>query len=551
MPSSGDASVRETTIAATDPALDRLVQSYLDLKWHLDPVEATFAGSTEHDRRLGQYTAVDVDQHVAALKAIHASLEALDLDSIDDEIDRTAVLNDVRIAIHRFTVEQPHHRNPAFWVRHLVEGLYVLLAVPDNPGGEPAPAAMSRLAGVPAFLANAEQTLTAFPPPFVETALASIEGVMQLIDNVSGRMFADPASIAVQAAAKASLSAFGRFLEGQLGTGATHDGFAIGEDAFNFRLRIEHGVGRTAKQLWDWSLAAAADAAREVEERARAIDPSARWPDVLDRLRDQHPAVDALKPAYMDAMHRAREFVRHHDLVSVPPGAVDVVETPSSLAPVVPIAAYLPPKAFGSDHTGLVFVTRPGPEHAAEDRRRMLRDHCVHQLAERAVHETYPGHHLHFVTSHEQPRIVRKVIGSAISHEGWAHYCELMMREAGFFEGEAEVLFHEVASLERVLRVVLDVGLHTQGMSYQGAVSALVDAIHIDRRRAEAEVRRYCAMPTVQLCYAIGRKDILALRDAYRSSRGGNGTLRGFHDALLAFGRLPISLAGWGMGLAG
>ena len=52
----------------------------------------------------------------------------------------------------------------------------------------------------------------------------------------------------------------------------------------------------------------------------------------------------------------------------------------------------------------------------------------------------------------------------------------------------------------------------------------------MERRNAEAEVRRYCAYPTYQLSYAVGRRELLRLRDAYREragaafSRGGSTT---------------------------
>jgi len=543
--------VREVPIDATDPALDRLVQSYLDLKWHLDPVEATVAGVSAHDQRFGQYGNAEVDQHIAALKSIAGSLEELSLESLDDEIDRTAVLNDLRTIVHRFGAEQPHRRNPAFWIRHVIEGLYLLLARPSGQHGDRARSAMPRLAAVPGFLAEAEGTLTAFPAPFVQTALGSIDGALRLIDRVAAETSAanDGTLPAVQTAAKTALVSFGRFLENQAREHA--DAFAIGEDAFNFRLRYEHGIAKTAGELWTWGLEAAANAVRTVETRAHAIDASVPWPDLLDRLREQHPSADDLVSAYGEAMDRAERFVRERNLVSVPEGAVRVIETPSFLTPLIPFAAYLPPGAFDVDQIGCFFVSLPGAEHVGHDGRQMLRDHCIHQLAERALHEVYPGHHLHFVTAHAQFRTARRVIGSAISHEGWAHYCELMMQEAGFFESEEETLFHEVASLARVLRVVLDVGLHTQGMTYDGAVDSLVNTIHIDRRHAEAEVRRYCATPTVQLCYAIGRSEILGLRAAYGVSHGSSEGLRDFHDALLAFGGLPVSLAGWGMGLLG
>ena len=70
-----------------------------------------------------------------------------------------------------------------------------------------------------------------------------------------------------------------------------------------------------------------------------------------------------------------------------------------------------------------------------------------------------------------------------------------------------------------------------------------------ERANAEAEVRRYCAWPTYQLCYATGRRELLQLRDDFRAARGDAYSLRAFHDAVLSYGGLPVSLTRWGLGL--
>ena len=67
----------------------QLVDSYFDLKWQMDPVEATGAGVSAQDHRLGAYDAQSVSEHIAALKSIAGALEACDVETLDDEIDRS------------------------------------------------------------------------------------------------------------------------------------------------------------------------------------------------------------------------------------------------------------------------------------------------------------------------------------------------------------------------------------------------------------------------------------------------------------------------------
>jgi uncharacterized protein (DUF885 family) len=79
----------------------------------------------------------------------------------------------------------------------------------------------------------------------------------------------------------------------------------------------------------------------------------------------------------------------------------------------------------------------------------------------------------------------------------------------------------------------------------------MVEHLPIERASAEAEVRRYCAWPTYQLSYAVGCRELLRLRDAYRKRKPGGNSLRPFHDEVMRYGGLPVALARWGMDLAG
>jgi uncharacterized protein (DUF885 family) len=71
----------------------------------------------------------------------------------------------------------------------------------------------------------------------------------------------------------------------------------------------------------------------------------------------------------------------------------------------------------------------------------------------------------------------------------------------------------------------------------------------MDRHAAEGEVRRYCAEPTYPMSYAVGRRELLALRRDYAGEHPSPGERRAFHDAVLARGGLPPNLMRWGMGL--
>jgi uncharacterized protein (DUF885 family) len=229
--------------------------------------------------------------------------------------------------------------------------------------------------------------------------------------------------------------------------------------------------------------------------------------------------------------------------------ALDVVPTPSFLVPLMPFAAYEPPPVHLAGQAGRFYVTLPQPGAAPDVVARQLREHGVHALPSLVAHEAYPGHHLQLVTAHRLRSPVRRHLWTPVMVEGWALYGEQLMAESGYYAGPEARLFQLMNLLWRAVRIVLDVGLHTRGMTPAEAVQYLTDHLPMERRNAEAEVRRYCAYPTYQLSYAVGRRELLELRRDYQERAGADFSLRRFHDELLTYGGLPVSLARWGMGI--
>jgi uncharacterized protein (DUF885 family) len=97
--------------------------------------------------------------------------------------------------------------------------------------------------------------------------------------------------------------------------------------------------------------------------------------------------------------------------------------------------------------------------------------------------------------------------------------------------------------LWRAARVVLDMRLHCGGATFEEAIDYLVDVARLERDNAEAEVRRYTSTPTYQIGYAIGKAEILAVRDAVQAAEGSQFDLARFHARLLEFGHIAVPLS--------
>jgi len=350
------------------------------------------------------------------------------------------------------------------------------------------------------------------------------------------------------AAALEALRRFGTALRDEIEPSDDPHAFAIGEEQFGRRLHFEHALAAGPPELWRYGLHLQEEVEAELTAAAAARG-GRRWRDLVEALREDTPAPGELLVVYREEMDQARCFVEDRNLVAIPDGPVEVVRTPAFLQSLVPFAAYEPPPIYLDDRTGRFYVTPPDDGLSAEAAAQQLRGHCRHAIPAMVAHEAYPGHHLQLVTAQDLGSEVRRHLWTPVMVEGWALYCEQLMAETGYYRTEEARIFQLVNLLWRAVRVVLDVGLHTRGMSPAEAVDYMVGHLPIERASAEAEVRRYCAWPTYQLCYAVGRRELLRLRDAYRARAGAGFDLRRFHDELLAYGGLPVSLARWGMDL--
>jgi Bacterial protein of unknown function (DUF885) len=529
-----------------------LERSYFDLRWHLDPVAATLSGLTTYDGRFGRYGSDALGPHLAALKALTTALEEAATADVQAEIDRTALLNEIRVTIRQFETERPQARNPEFWLSHLFGGLHGLLRRADRGSPGNAAAMAARLEDLPGLLDDARATLVQPVRRFAETGLQMCPGGLLLLREIRDA-YADGAAgervTAGTEVAGAALSAFEHDLDRWIETG--NDRFALGEEGFNFLLHYQHALRDTAPELWRYGLRLTDEVVADLEQRARRLAGNADWPALMDRLRGDHPSATELVGAYAREMDRARAFVIEHGLAPVPTVPLEVIATPEFMRPLIPFAAYDSPGPYAAEPRGLFYVTVPDAALHEAAREQILRDHSRHEIGSTSLHEGYPGHHLQIVLAQANPSETRKNISTPLTVEGWALYCEELMGDEGFYQHEEARFFQRVHLLWRAMRIVLDVGLHTRGMSFDDAVGRLVDVVHMDRANAEAEVSRYCATPGYQLCYAVGRRELLQLREDHRAAAGAGYSLRGFHDAVLNYGGLPIALIRWGMGLAG
>jgi uncharacterized protein (DUF885 family) len=360
------------------------------------------------------------------------------------------------------------------------------------------------------------------------------------------------------------------------------DRYAMGEEEYNWALKNNLRVDRTAAQLFEesWPIVEATrnemiDLARKIgEKRGLQLPPegTAAVRAVLDELSKDYPKTDAeMIEWYREAAMRLVDYGRKTNLFDVPADyKLEVVETPPPLRASVDGAAYYPAPPFKTSGVGRFYVSPTGNDQAA------LQANNRAALADLAAHEGFPGHDWHYkvMTQYrDQIAPVRWLTPGAVedsssmwqdsmASEGWGLYAEALMAEPaegapeGFYTPE-ERLYQLQGKLYRDLRVRIDTGLHTNRMTYDEAVnlfSEVVDflpgsctdasvnqpeAKRASCKAAEGAIFRYSKWPTQAVTYRLGKDQIFALRQEAAHTLGERFSAKAFHLLFMRQGTIP------------
>lgn len=512
------------------------------------PETATALGIHDGDSRLA---ALDPAGWAAATKALEAFAARIDERrktpglSVAATVDLDALRGGVGAAIVRRGLNE--HRNQPSVYAAPMNAVFLLGAREFAPAKVRATSALARIDATPAFLTAGKAAIGSGDPPkvWVEIGIDRAKSAKSfyasqrpwLVAALPGEEKRIDASLAK---ATAAYSDFGTFLKTSILPKA-HGSFRAGAEVFSALVKQDYAVSLSPDEIEAIGRKVFARTEAEIAKLALEIDPKlGKDPSkVIAKLKGNHPKENELLDAYRTEVTRARAFLVTKDVVPFPPNDdLQVTETPVFQRATIQ-AAYDPPPPFDAVSRGFFFVSPVEKEWGAKQKEEWLRESDHGDIVDTAVHEAYPGHHLQLSFSRLHPSPVRKALDTAIFSEGWALYSEELMNELGYYTKEERMLQLEWA-LVRAARVILDVGLHTKGMSVEEAETFLMEKVHLERGLAHNEARRYSESPTQPLSYMLGRERIFALREQYLKQPG--ATLRGFHDALLRGGSIPPDL---------
>ncbi len=160
------------------------------------------------------------------------------------------------------------------------------------------------------------------------------------------------------------------------------------------------------------------------------------------------------------------------------------------------------------------------------------------------LHEAIPGHHYQISLQQEDttmPRF-RRFGGNNAYIEGWALYSESLGKELGLYQDPYQYMGALGDEIHRAIRLVVDVALHTKGMTREEAIKYMMDNEAISEQGATAEIERYMAIPSQALGYKIGALKIQELRNKYQNQLKDKFNLAEFHTQILKDGAMPLEV---------
>jgi uncharacterized protein (DUF885 family) len=529
-----------------------LTDQFLAAEFEDAPVRASALGLTEYDDRLDDLSEAAIRRRDGADAEWLERFRAVDAGELgfDEQIDRDLAISALRGRQIMADFEM-WRRQPDVYLNPGMTGIFILFLHRLRPMPELVDAAVSRLEQIPGNLSDGRTNLAPelVPAIFLDRAAnqarAGARYVRELLpaqvedERLRGRL------AEAGAAAASAYDAYVAFLE-EMRPDATGD-HVFGEERYSAMLREKEMLAYGARELRDHGQRAYDELAAELTRCARELRGTDDWKAVLDELNEDHPRTpEEMRIGYEEWTEKARSYLREHRLVSFPEGeACAVVPSPPFQRPVLAVASYMQPPAFSDRMQGHFFVPFP-PDGASEDEiQKRLASNAYAGIPTTSVHEAYPGHHWHLVTSKANPSRMRQVFRTPYFSEGWALYAERMMREQGFFTDARHEMFQYQATIFRAARIVVDTSLHMGEMSWDAAVTFMQEHTALTEPTAKAEVTRYCAWPTQASAYLTGCLEILRIRDAFFAARGSSDTdaLRAFHDGIAVSGGLPIALA--------
>ncbi|HYV68309.1 MAG TPA: DUF885 domain-containing protein [Myxococcales bacterium] len=533
-------------VVAQAPAdLRALASSYYAWRDSAYPVASSEQGKHTWDDRLTDYRMPAVRERRRHVEDLLARVKKVPSGgwSKDDRIDK--ILFEAQLEYDAFfpRVMRPLESNPQVYVNEASSGIFSLLKKDYAPNNRRAAAATSRLLAVPGMLQVGRKNLTRPIKLYAQLAVAAARQgdelyTKSLMTLAEGLDEPDRARlVAARDGALDALHGFADWLEAR--EAAMPDWKPMGEAQYNLllhRVLLLPFDAREVATLGEIELA-----------RYRALEAWLKNPDYAspDPARAERVPKDQAEflAAYQARLREITDFLSANRLITLPPylGPFQIRQLPEAFKPTSPGGFMNPPGLYDEDPTGFYFIPTYDPKSgnfyiraAIEDPRPIL------------GHEGIPGHFLQLSIAKHLPDEIRRQHADNTFVEGWALYGEEMMMREGLYPDQSPSQGQVLRlSRYRAARIGVDVNLQTGRWTFPQAVEHFMEGGGLDREAATGEAAGAASSPSQKIGYMVGKWQILRLLGRFRDAQGAKFRLGEFHDRLIGYGSLPLSIIEW------
>lgn len=539
-----------------------LVDDYLETYFQTFPTRATSAGRHDLDNRLED---LGPEARLAWLdfsKSTRSQVEAaLRDESLDFELrlDLELLLRQVERQIMDYEALKVPRRNPLFWTGILGNATVFLLVRDDLPLEERLGSAAARAELIPRLVAQAQDALAdsavSMAPEHCRLAARQAKGTALFYRSGFPEAAGDNEEIRAALAesggqAATALEELGEFLD-RLCEQA--QGSPRLEHNYARRFRVVTGIEKAVDQVLAGAEAALIDKRAETAEYGRSIwaeiFPGEEAPaddvELVARLfarigEDGAESIEEYVVDFKSLIDESVDFVRERDLVTLPePLTLHTDRSPSffvgaSVGGVYPAGPYAP-----QDAKTLLFVPTPPDSATPEQKRAFFRDFNHNFNVMIVPHEIIPGHYLQLKYAAAHPHKLRAMFGDGVYIEGWGTFCERLMLDEGWGEPLAR-LAHLKKQLENIARTIVDIRVHTQGMTSKEVVRFVQEEALQDAQFASNMWRRAITSSPQLTSYYLGYAQVQSLFADVRAARGDEFRVKDFMDGMMEMGPVPV-----------
>jgi uncharacterized protein (DUF885 family) len=535
-----------SSIHAQSPdAMRSLAHRYYEWRDSSYPVASSDQGKHRWDNRLTDYRMSAVRQRRRHVDSVLTLVRATRTTSWskDDRVDK--VLLEAQLERDAFfpRVMHPEESDPQVYVSEAASSIFSLLKKDYAPRRDRALAAAARLEQVPALLRTARANLVTPVKLYAQLASESAKygddlyatSLMTIADSLSDAERSR--LIRARDAAVTALHDFAAWLDAR--SGSMPDWKPMGETNYNYLLHHVLLLPYNATQI---GMLGDVELGRYRGLEAMLKNPSYASPDPARAARIPTDQADFLH-AYESRLVELTDFLKANRLVTIPDylGRFEIRQLPEAFKPTSPGGFMNPPGIYDSDPSGFYFIPTYNPKSgnfyiraAIEDPRPIL------------GHEGIPGHFLQLSIANHLTDEIRRQHGDNTFTEGWALYDEEMLMRQGLYPEQSPSQGQVLRlSRYRAARVGVDVNLQTGRWTFDQAVRHFMDGGGLDREAGTGEAAGAAASPSQKIGYMVGKWQIMRLLGRYRDAHPSDFRLGAFHDQLISYGSLPLSVIEW------